>query len=225
MKTRLPRMFLGSPSSKLYQEFIKDFDERLYKEKRSDLLGERVLKKIAGVKGSPGVSDEGQSKKSKSGHIFEFLVAEMLIMHEILPFYTQASMWKVPFSKFDFLLFHEDKPVVLSCKKSFGDRWIEAEAEGIVLKGVYRQGECYLLVGDTSERVQKDVAKRKEDLKKAHGLNGIFTVGSETLPLFKRLSKRTFSLTKPIDPVVKKLRVVSKETLEAPPSKKSKPSK
>lgn len=209
MKTRLPEKFLKSNSSIIYRKLIADFSEDLYLKKQSDLLGQHVLKKISTVKASPGASDKGQSKKPKSGHILELLIAEMLIMHNVTPFFTQAQMWKVPSSILDFLLFNEDTPVILSCKMSMGDRWRQTAVEGFLLKNVYRKGKCFLLCGK-----EADVRKRNEDIKegRAFGIDLCYTVGSKEMKIFLvDLSKNyNFSTPEKIDPIVKFSKKVEK---------------
>lgn len=204
MKTRLPADSFGGDSWPLYLEYIADFSESNYRTGRSDILAQHVLLKIKDMEDNPEVSDQEQYKKSVSGHIFEFLVAEMLVMHKIIPFFTQAEMWQVPSSKFDFLLFDEICPVVLSSKLSLGDRWRQVEIEGVSLKQIYRKGQCFLIAGNTT-RAKGEVRSRNKAIEREGtlGINKCYVAGTEELfDFLTELSKRSFITPKKINPLV-----------------------
>ena len=54
--------------------------------------------------------------KSINGRIFEYLICETLAQHKIAPFYYQAKFDLVPNADFDVVLYHPQRPVVLTMK-------------------------------------------------------------------------------------------------------------
>ena len=79
------------------------------------------------------------------GKIFELAVGEVLAQREILPLYFQAELRHVPLARFDWLLYHPQQPVSLSCKTNTRERWKQAAYEGMALKNVYPQAINYLV--------------------------------------------------------------------------------
>ena len=77
--------------------------------------------------------------------MFEFLVAEILLREQVIPFYFQARLNHVPNAEFDFVCFDPTRPVVLSCKVSLRERYKQADLEGMALKQVYRLAESHLI--------------------------------------------------------------------------------
>ena len=161
MKTRLPQNMLTSKAGSAYKIYIAPFAEEDYAAKKSDKLADLVLRKLSTGQDidRQGIKDLGQQSKTVSGKIFELLMGEMLIMHNLVPYYVQVSLWKVPMSRIDFLLYDENEPVIFTCKKSLAERWRQAAFEGMFLKNVYPKGKCYLISGK-----QADVVKRNEDI-------------------------------------------------------------
>ena len=144
--------------------------------------------------------DKGQQLKKLSGDAFEFLIGEMLVMHGLVPFYTQVKMWKIPMSKVDFLLYDEHEPVVLTCKSSIAERWRQAAFEGIFLKNIYHRGQCYLVSADS-----KGVQKRNANIDDGEiaGIDRCFLAGGEEFKKFLEdlSAKRKFSIVKNISPI------------------------
>ena len=62
-------------------------------------------------------------KPSINGRIFEYLVCETLAYEGIIPFYYQASFERVPNAELDVVLYHPEKPVVLTMKTSLSERY------------------------------------------------------------------------------------------------------
>ncbi len=202
MKTRLTKPMLGKGKSvSLYLDFIKPFSEIDYQNKNSDKLGSIVLKKLGVGIGETTAKDAGQQAKPIKGKIFELLIGEMLIMHRIVPFYAQAKMWKFPMSKIDFLLYNERAPVIFTCKVSLAERWRQAAFEGISMKNIYREGQCFLISAN-----EQDVNNRNIDIKnnRIDGIDECFMANSTE---FKKkliyLSKnREFCCAPQINPIV-----------------------
>ena len=84
-------------------------------------------------------------QRPTNGKVFECLVIDALYHHGVRPAYHQARVVNVPNVIYDVLLFHPNRPVVLSCKTSLRERWKQADLEGLALKQVYRGSRSILL--------------------------------------------------------------------------------
>lgn len=136
-------------------------------------LSRVMTEKIKNIPPEPG-KDSGQRKKAVGGKCFELLMAELFVRHKVVPFYRQARLRNVPLSKFDFLFFHPNRPVVFSTKLSLAERWRQAAFEGDSLKRVYRNAECYLVTAE-----KDDASKRNEDIEegKSIGIDRCLVMG------------------------------------------------
>jgi len=83
--------------------------------------------------------------------VFEYLVCETLAREGITPFYYQAQFAHVPNADFDVACYHPRRPVVLSMKVSLRERYKQADLEGVALRQVYRNAECYLITLNATE--------------------------------------------------------------------------
>ena len=100
------------------------------------------------------------SQRSTNGKVFECLVIDALYHHGIHPIYHQATVVNVPNVIYDVLLFHPDRPVVLSCKTSLRERWKQADLEGLALRQVYRGARSILLtLNNEGYRIQENIAQ------------------------------------------------------------------
>lgn len=211
METKLCDAFFGGgrKAAPRYRELIRGFSEADYRAKKSDELAKIVMAGVrAGIVESTA-RDPGQQTKTISGKVFEFLVAEMILMHGIAPLYAQVEMWKVPASKMDFLLYDENAPVVFTCKLSLGERWRQAAFEGMFLKNIYPKGKCYLVSGK-----QADVDKRKADIARGEigGIDGCYMADSADLKkLLVELSRRNFSEPQAVHPIKKSTAVQKRD--------------
>ena len=208
MKTHLPQDMLGTGmSAEFYADCIDSFSEDDYEKGLSDKLALHVVQQMKKGGGAPSADDKGQQLKRLSGDAFEFLIGEMLVMHGLVPFYTQAEIWKVPMSKVDFLLYDENEPVILTCKSSMAERWRQAAFEGIFLKHIYHRGRCYLVSADSN-----GVRKRNANIDEGEieGIDRCFLAYSEEFKKFLEdlSAKRKFSIAKNVSPVSKQRCIV-----------------
>ncbi|MDD9842224.1 MAG: hypothetical protein OXU76_06185, partial [Alphaproteobacteria bacterium] len=169
MQSRLPPKILDNETGQTYQALIADISE----DKDSQTLANYICKIL---ETDMGVSE--QARKAQVGTIFELLMAEMLLQHKIMPFYRQATLLNVPLSKFDFLCYHPQRPVVFSTKFSLAERWRQTAFEGASLKQVYRHGKCYLI---TYKR--ESVKKRNDEIEdgRIFGIDKILIAGTTNL--------------------------------------------
>lgn len=93
-----------------------------------------------------------------NGRIFEYLACETLTREGVVPFYYQAQFTQVPNADFDVVCYHPKRPVVLSMKVSLRERYKQADLEGIALRQVYRNAECYLTLSDEAVGVSRKIA-------------------------------------------------------------------
>ena len=187
------RPFLSNRAGDAYKEITDNINQ-------DDPLGfsQEVLRRMKNFKPS-APQDRGQAKKFISGAVFEYLMAELLVWHKILPFYTQASMRFVPLSRFDFLCYNARSPVVFSTKISLAERWRQTAFEGDSLKRVYRQAKCYLVTENES-----DASNRNKDINEENciGIDRCLVMGKqELITLLEDLSKITFTATELINPL------------------------
>ena len=80
-----------------------------------------------------------QALRPTSGRVFEYLVIDALWNHGISPIYYQAQVTNITYVEYDVFLYHPTRPVAISCKTSLGERWKQADLEGMVLKNIYRR--------------------------------------------------------------------------------------
>lgn len=182
-------------SVKAFLSFMEEIPEN------SDTLviSKKMVDKIRNLTSS-GKKDPGQQKKPITGKTFELIMAELLTRHGVTPFYIQATLRHVPLSKFDFLCFHPDQPVIFSTKFSLAERWRQASYEGDSLKRVYRRAECYLV---TADEYDADKANRAIENGDSTGIDGCFVMGEK--PLIEKLielSSREFTESELQEPVV-----------------------
>ena len=218
MHSRLPDSMMKNISAGMYKAYL----EKIPDNANMMVLGESVSQFIKDIKPedipeTARKKDFEQQKKSITGMIFELMMAEMLMAHKILPFYTQATMHNVPMSKFDFLCYHPIKPVVLSTKYSVAERWRQTAFEGDSIKRVYRNAKAYLITskqGNLKKAKDKTdpIKKRKEEIKegKILGIDQIFTADSKELhDCLIDLSREEFFESEKIDPIEKYGKIVS----------------
>lgn len=93
--------------------------------------------------------------RNMSGECFELIMACILIIEGIAPFYMQAEVAFVPDARFDILIYTEEiGPIALSLKTSLRERYKQAELEAISLKSVHRRSETYLITNNETEARQ-----------------------------------------------------------------------
>ena len=93
--------------------------------------------------------------RSVHGAFFEYVIGETLLQKDLQPYY-QAEALNVPLAKFDWFLYHPERPVSISCKTKPRERWKQAAYEGMSLKRVYMQAKNYLVcleeMGDDKQK-------------------------------------------------------------------------
>ena len=101
------------------------------------------------------------SRRSTNGKVLECLVLDALWAHGIYPVYHQAKVVNVPNVIYDILLYHHQRPVVISCKTSLRERWKQADLEGSALKQIYRAARSVLItLSDEGHTVQGHIQPR-----------------------------------------------------------------
>ena len=99
-------------------------------------------------------------QQSTRGELFELIVAVCLVQRKLLPFYYQAKLALIPETDYDFVLWTDSGPVVLSVKTSLRERIKQAALEAVALKMVHRRARCFVLTLDHAEaaNAQRKVA-------------------------------------------------------------------
>ena len=99
------------------------------------------------------------SMRGVNGKVFEGLILTALNQAGIFPVYYQATVERVPNVIYDILLYHPNRPTILSCKVSLRERWKQADLEGFALRQVYRGARSILLTLSANEgrRVQRQI--------------------------------------------------------------------
>jgi len=97
-------------------------------------------------------------QQSTRGELFELIVAVCLVERGLHPFYYQAKLALIPETDYDFVLWSESGPVVLSVKTSLRERIKQAALEAVALKMVHRRARCFVL---TLDHAEADNAQRK----------------------------------------------------------------
>ena len=198
METLLPRKLLDNQSGKMYESFIKNYSGSMDPSDFAACVCQK-MKKSENYSENGGIVDVGQKIKSMSGKIFEFAIAEILKHHNITPFYMQAEIKNVPNSKFDFLCFNDQTPVILSVKISLAERWRQSAFEGYFLKQVYRQAKSYVITND-----KRSATLRNNDIEnnKISGVDRFYYVqSSEMNDLVEKLKSLKFKKANPVNPV------------------------
>ena len=158
------------------------------------------LRQIGKALSDDSVSRAAGHKQQISGAVFEYACLEICFQENIAPgaTYYQVS-FRREFPIHDILLYHETTPVVLSLKASLRERWIQAEHEGLVLKRLYRDGECHLITLD-----EEDSPKICKNIQKfGRGLDScVLATLPEFTELISRLRGKPFATQNAISPVV-----------------------
>ena len=206
MESSLPKQLFEkksgetSISGEMYKRFIKNYSGNMEPSDFATCICQKMVNP-ENYSGGEGVSDKEQQKKNISGDVFEFIVAEILKYHNITPFYTQAEMWNIPNSKFDFLCFDDEAPIIISVKISLAERWRQSAFEGLVLKQVYRRSESYVITNN-----EKDAINRNKDIEKNKilGIDHVYYIQSSEMNGFiDRLKLLKFKKADLINPVSK----------------------
>ena len=140
-----------------------------------------------------------ESNSSINGKIFEYLICETLAQQKVTPFYYQATFEYVPNADFDILLYHPQKPVVLTMKVSLRERYEQAEFGGAKLKKAYREADSYLI---TLSEKEKNNVKNKIESGAVVGLTNVVLASSaEYDDLLDKLAKKEFYAAELINPL------------------------
>ncbi|MCK5290954.1 MAG: hypothetical protein KAR39_02935 [Thermoplasmata archaeon] len=134
--------------------------------------------------------DDGKSDgslRNLRGNWFEFAIGLLLVRRGLIPFYYQASLVNIPNVIYDFIVYTKEVgPISLSAKTSLRERYKQTDLEAMVLKNVYRRGECHLLTLDDKTAV--NTLKGKIERKDVLGLDGVHR-GGEIHELFDGLGE------------------------------------
>ena len=142
----------NSPSS------IKDLDYDYAAIDRVSTFVSSVWRNVELKKSSEGVGN------SVLGSAFECLMALVLCIEDIGPFFMQAELTFVPNAKFDILMYDESGwPISLSIKTSLRERYKQADLEAMALKQVHRNSESYLItLNETEAAAQAQKIEKRE---------------------------------------------------------------
>ena len=142
----------NSPSS------IKELDYDYAANDRVSKFVSSVWKNVELRKSSEGVGN------SVLGSAFECLLALVLCIEDIGPFFMQAELTFVPNAKFDILMYDESGwPISLSIKTSLRERYKQADLEAMALKQVHRNSESYLItLNETEAAAQSQKIEKRE---------------------------------------------------------------
>lgn len=87
-----------------------------------------------------------------NGVAFELVLACVLILEDLHPFYMSAEVQFVPNARFDLMFYtHEIGPIVLSAKTSLRERYKQADLESLALRAVYRRSKTFLVTLNENE--------------------------------------------------------------------------
>ncbi len=143
----------GSPSS------ISDIDYDFSNANRASKFVSSVWANVELKKASDGVGN------SVLGSAFECLLALVLCIEEIGPFFMQAELTFVPNAKFDILMYDKNGfPISLSIKTSLRERYKQADLEAMALKQVHRNSESYLITLNELEAAAQSQKIEKREL-------------------------------------------------------------
>jgi hypothetical protein len=106
----------------------------------------------------------GKTGVAVLGSAFECLLALVLCIEDIGPFFMQAELTFVPNAKFDILMYDESGwPISLSIKTSLRERYKQADLEAMALKQVHRNSESYLItLNETEAAAQAQKIEKRE---------------------------------------------------------------
>ena len=143
----------GSPSS------ISEIDYDFSDANRASKFVSSVWANVELKKASDGVGN------SVLGSAFECLLALVLCIEEIGPFFMQAELTFVPNAKFDILMYDKNGfPISLSIKTSLRERYKQADLEAMALKQVHRNSESYLITLNELEAAAQSQKIEKREL-------------------------------------------------------------
>ncbi len=138
--------------------------------------------------------------RAHNGRMLECLVIDALWKRGVLPLYYQAKLTHIPHVVYDILLYHPERPVVLSCKTSLRERWKQADLEALALKQVYRGATSVLVtLSAEGESVQRQIERTE-----VFGLDACVIVRPDDQAfdeLLDKLGRRQFSEAKPVEPL------------------------
>ena len=146
-----------------------------------------------------------QAWRPTSGKVFEYLIIDALWNHGISPIYYQAKVTNITYVEYDVFLYHPMKPVAISCKTSLGERWKQADLEGMVLKNIYRGALSVLVTMNRRGNNEGANVQRKIKTNEAVGLDHCIVVenGNEDFDaLLNTLAKSEYTLAEPVIPLV-----------------------
>ena len=127
---------------------------------------DRASKFIASVWGNVEAKKVNSSVgNTVLGSAFECLIALVLCLEKICPFFMQAELSFVPNAKFDILMYDSSGwPISISIKTSLRERYKQADLEAMALKQVHRKSESYLITLNETEAAAQAQKIEKKDL-------------------------------------------------------------
>jgi hypothetical protein len=143
-----------------------------------------------------------------NGVAFELVLACVLILEDLHPFYMSAEVKFVPNARFDLMFYsHEIGPIVLSAKTSLRERYKQADLESLALRAVYRRSKTFLITLD--EREARNVQLKIENGEVTSLERCVVATSQDFDYLIEEL--HGFEMIQaPLFPVVEKGRIVSK---------------
>ena len=146
-----------------------------------------------------------QSWRPTSGKVFEYLIIDALWNSGINPIYYQAKVTNITYVQYDVFLYHPTKPVAISCKTSLGERWKQADLEGMVLKQIYRGAHSVLVTMNRKRNNEGVNLQRRIESNEAIGLDRCVVIeeGNEDFDaLLNALAMTDYGLAQPMIPLV-----------------------
>lgn len=146
-----------------------------------------------------------QAWRPTSGKVFEYLIIDALWTHGISPIYYQAKVTNITYVEYDVFLYHPTTPVAISCKTSLGERWKQADLEGMVLKQTYRGALSILVTMNRRRNNEGANIQRKIESNEAVGLDHCVVVeeGNEDFDaLLNSLANTEYTLAQPVIPLI-----------------------
>jgi hypothetical protein len=121
-----------------------------------------------------------QDYGSLNGSVFQALVEQALLAHNIQPIYCQAQMAFIAVAVYDIIVYTEERgPVNLSLKTTIRERWKQADLEGAALKNVHKRAKVYVVNNSPDE-----TAVRSAEIHNCIGIDAFVVC---TTPEFDRL--------------------------------------
>jgi hypothetical protein len=143
-----------------------------------------------------------------NGVAFELVLACVLILEDLHPFYMSAELQFVPNAKFDLLFYsHEVGPIVLSAKTSLRERYKQADLEALALRAVYRRSKTFLI---TLEEREARIVQSKIESGAVTSLDRCVVASSKDFDDLIRELHGFKMIQAPILPLVEKGRLVTK---------------